>query len=933
MRGRSRSEIRGVEAKLKALPVEGIVWKTESPCQSRLIVAGRTLIAGGEGEVSAFAIETGEKVWSAPVEGEARGLVVANGKLIVSTTTGDVHCFGSGNGGEAVLRGAVVREVINPYPEDVLTKRYAEAAEQILDTTGVRRGFALVVGSERGRLAYELARRSELEIYCVEPDGAKVAESRELLLAAGLYGNRIRVRQSEPGAIPFSNYFANLIVSDAVIANGELAGVGEAGEIVRHLKPVGGVICLDGKGARSWMVGAGLGESGVIAERGPWVTLTRGGLPGAGSWTHQYGEPGNTAASDDERVKGGLGVLWFGDPGEGQMVNRHDGAVGPLAVNGKLFVQGEDNILAYDAYNGLFLWERKNPDAIRTGVFRNENPGNLAASEVRLYFMERTKCQEIDSATGEIVASHRLPEKLSGGGSHEWGYVAFHKGMLFGTATVREEIEEKQRRRGKATEDRTDGIFGIDAETGHHTWEYRGGTIAHHTIAIGEDAIYFIDSTISSEERDALLKQDKSDLANLGPADAKKEEARLKALDVRRAVAIDLATGEVKWSKPVEVTDCSDIGTGGGKLTLIYKDGVLLLGGANANGHYWKQFMAGEFNQRRLLALSAEDGRELWVKDANYRHRPIIVKDEVIAEPWAFNLHTGEQKMRENAITGEPEPWSIMRDGHHCGMMAASPHLLLFRSGFTGYYDMEKDIGVDHFAGHRTGCWINAIPANGLVSIPEASAGCVCLFSISSTIVMEPRVNREDWSIFSSTGATTPVKRMALNFGAPGDRRAGDGTPWLAYPRPKPEKQTSLDLVLDFADEFYSGGSFDAIGSRGVGEGEDIPDWVTRSWAKGLKKMTIPLLGKGEAPARYTVRMHFLGGEKGAGDAGAINVTVQGKLVLEDFGKSDAGNLTQVFRGVEVRDDLAIEIAPVSGGGDVAGLPRVTGIEVVREGI
>ena len=38
-------------------------------------------------------------------------------------------------------------------------------------------------------------------------------------------------------------------------------------------------------------------------------------LPGAGGWTHQYAEPGNSACSDDQRVQGNLGVLWYGEPG------------------------------------------------------------------------------------------------------------------------------------------------------------------------------------------------------------------------------------------------------------------------------------------------------------------------------------------------------------------------------------------------------------------------------------------------------------------------------------------------------------------------------------------------------------------------------------------------------------------------------------------
>lgn len=161
---------------------------------------------------------------------------------------------------------------------------------------------------------------------------------------------------------------------------------------------------------------------------------------------------------------------------------------------------------------------------------------------------------------------------------------------------------------------------------------------------------------------------------------------------------------------------------------MMYQNGTLILCGANANGHYWKQFVAGEFSRRRLVALSADDGYKLWAKDANYRHRPILVGNKVLAEPWMFDLQTGEQQTRKHPITGEDVPWSIMRTGHHCGMLTgADSGMIMFQFPIHWLRDLEKDAGVRHFAGHRLGCWINAIPANGLVMIPKAArAVCVC---------------------------------------------------------------------------------------------------------------------------------------------------------------------------------------------------------------
>ena len=91
------------------------------------------------------------------------------------------------------------------------------------------------------------------------------------------------------------------------------------------------------------------------------------------------------------------------------------------------------------------------------------------------------------------------------------------------------------------------------------------------------------------------------------------------------------------------------------------------------------------------------------------------------------------------ALPPAPKPAGVYKpcliDGHHVyvsghGPLQSDGSLIMGRVG----RDLDSDAGTRHFAGHRLGCWINAIPANGLVLIPEASAGCVCLFSIAATI-------------------------------------------------------------------------------------------------------------------------------------------------------------------------------------------------------
>lgn len=444
----------------------------------------------------------------------------------------------------------------------------------------------------------------------------------------------------------------------------------------------------------------------------------------------------------------------------------------------------------------------------------------------------------------------------------------------------------------------------------------------------------FVDSSLTPTQRDDMLRQDKTALAKLTGKERDLAEERVKKADLRMAVALDAATGAQQWAKPVDVTDCSEIGIGGGGLTLMVHNGHVVLGGANANGHYWEQFLKGEFARRRLVVLNANSGDKIWAKDANYRHRPVIIGNEVVAEPWSYDLYSGEQEMRTHPITGEQTAWMFARPGHHCGGISATPNMMFFRSKSTAFYDMDKDEGTEHFAGQRLGCWINTIPANGLVMIPEASAGCVCLFSIAATIVFEPRESRSQWGVYGATGASLPVQHMALNFGAPGDRRDAHGKLWLSYPRPS--SRAGIDLPLNFKPEFVKAGDFYALNAESVKvAGTDTP-WVFTSGARGLKSCTIPLLAAGSKPEKFTVRLSFMALEGDASGQRVFDVKLQGKTALAAFDPAaKAGGplraFTAEFKDIVVSEKLALEFASTLAA-DEKHQPIISAVEIVRSG-
>lgn len=165
--------------------------------------------------------------------------------------------------------------------------------EEILRATRIREGYCLDLGCGDGQLAYELANRTDLTIFAVDNDRAKVREARRKLAAAGFYGDRVTVHYAPLQATGYPQYFANLVVSARGLQEDLAPQVSE--EVSRLQRPYGGEICM-GK----------LGQLEVTQ---------RGALAGAGSWTHQYSNPANTVSSDDALVKGKLGILWFRDVG------------------------------------------------------------------------------------------------------------------------------------------------------------------------------------------------------------------------------------------------------------------------------------------------------------------------------------------------------------------------------------------------------------------------------------------------------------------------------------------------------------------------------------------------------------------------------------------------------------------------------------------
>lgn len=912
--------------------MNAVHWKTPIEAYSALIATRDIVFGGGQEFVVGLDAKNGKEVWRAPIHGKAAGLAIAGGKLLVSSDSGRIYCFGSGGAPvEAIPAQAPVKFAGGTKAHEAGIAAVVREAKLKLPPSG---GYALVVGLETGELAWELTQKAGLKVIAIDPSAEVVAKVRKALAPTGLYGSRIHVLHGSTEQLP--NYFANVVVSESALLSGTIPY--EPEEIASKVRPLGGTVMIGqpaGSGpttamnveaVKSWVKRLQLGELLMAEGDVPWGSVSRGALQGAGSWTHQYGTSGNTGFSDEKRLTAPLGVLWYGAPGPTEMINRHSQGTPPVSLNGRMFIVGENVLLAYDAYNGSKLWEASYEGQTR---YRTQSvPGNIAADENGAFLATKDVCYQFHPESGEVLNIFKIPEAIRKASS-TWSYLGLHDGIVVGSMSASLIPGSSRSRYSKA-------LFAYDAVSGKHLWTYEGGTISQMAVAVGDGRVFLVDSRMTTEQLEDRLKEDRSHLAKLTGRAREEAEKRIKAADRKLAVALDLKTGTELWTKVLDFTNCTGLSKGAGELMMMYHDKALVFAGASGNGHYWKQFLAGEFKQRKLAVVDAVTGKELWHKEANYRIRPLVMGETIVAEPWAYNLRTGKQKTRKHPTTGEESPWEFLRMGHHCGHVSATENLLFFRSGSTAYYDLESDSGVSHFSGMRTGCTINMIPANGLLHIPEASAGCQCLFAIQSTVTLEPIAAERDraWGIFATPGPVLPVKHLHLNFGAPGDRRDSDGNLWLAYPRPRSDSRIApLELNLDLEVRGSAPATYMRTSETREITGTEKP-WVHSSGYEGIEKLGVAVIGPDHAAGLYTVRLHFAELDQSESGKRQFDISLQGKVMEKNFEVSTAAGgarkaVMREFKGVEIYEWLEIALTPQAGSGSA---PSVAGLEIVRTG-
>ncbi len=707
---------------------KAVLWQSKVSNALTMLMSGEQIVVGGMDEVSVFDAVAGDLIQTLAVSGRAEGLSVLNGNLLVSTDSGVIHCFG--DGAEIVSKEEItVGKISQPTGIKALSKLgnlpdYTEKAKK------GSRGYCLVLGCENIRTIERLVNTTNCRIVAADYREEHVRKVRAYFAERGLYGSRVVAHLVSVKNMPYRQYIFNHIVCSLPSQTGELAPSPD--ELYRVLRPDGGELVVEAgitisrDDLQAWSTNAIPGFKVKCIDNWCSGSVRRPALPEAGEWGHAYADTGNTACSGQNTEYGPMAIQWFGRPGPRKMVDRHQRAQPPLCVGGRLFISGDDYVAAADAYNGTILWERDMPGAGRYIVHKQTS--NMVATTNRLLIAEASGCMELNPETGEQLRIIPLPENRSAAG-REWGYLAVAEGVLVGSSCATGTIM----RSGWGNIDYftdlnwrnnqplvcSQEIFAHDLNHGRLLWRHaaRAGAIVDQTITVIDGIIYFVCS-INAE---TLKGNGRNSLADLFD-------------DGAMLTALDLYTGQELWSQAVDLSNLEHI------VFMSSADDVLVISGSkyiSVNGSKKKRI------RYELHGYDCRDGRQLWQQDfvpayddilsgshGEQVQHPAIVTGIVYGSGFACYLKTGEKY----------EGWT-WRKGSKCGTVALSETCAFSRfAGEKLPYIFDRKTGDSYpmTTVSRPGCWINMLPAAGLVLIPEASSGCTCGYSMQTSIALSP---------------------------------------------------------------------------------------------------------------------------------------------------------------------------------------------------
>ncbi len=287
-------------------------------------------------------------------------------------------------------------------------------ATEILQTSGVRGGMVICLGTTSVELPLALRANTSYVVQVLARDDAQVQALRQQAQDQHLAGS-VTATLLHGQRLPYVDNLVNLVVvaQDTTVPRAEL---------LRVLAPQG-VLCQ--------------------READRWVCTSKPRSDAIDQWSHFLHDAGNNAVADDQLVGPPRQLQWCAAPLWLRSHETPSGIQAPVAAGGRLFYIFDEGLigitderledrwalLCRDAFNGKLLWRRPLGDwgwrqwnrakyegqdwltlrAVRTDV-PLENQRRVVASEDRLLvtLAHQAPMSILDAATGELIRT--VPE-------------------------------------------------------------------------------------------------------------------------------------------------------------------------------------------------------------------------------------------------------------------------------------------------------------------------------------------------------------------------------------------------------------------------------------------------------------------------------------------------------------------------------------------
>ena len=693
------SEMESIKQQIDLLSDDSLLWTVKCPNAECLVQIGGYLFVGGNNILTAIDAAIGQPVWSGNTEHHIKGLACSNGNLIAGCKDGRLVCF-SENAGKHKL---VQQKGNSTYSfKNVNNQLFNGLIKQLKPL----KGYCVVTGFQDLDLPVWLVRNTDFQTVIIETNSQRRMMWKRKLDDLNYYGTRAVVLP-DTSLDSFPQGFANL-----VIVGNSLSEQTNINSITDMTRPFGGTLIVPEKKLTSTF--DFVKRDKVKIAKNSFSVFQKKDLVNSGSWTHMYADPANTACSRENRLNTNFKLHWFGAPGPEPMIDRHHRPLPTLVTKGRMFVPGDNKIMAVDAFNGTLWWELDLIKSRRLAAPRDA--GFMALSDKNLFVVSGNQCFVLDQFTGHVMKTFPVPKSKE---NYDWGYVASINNRIVGTARLPEARYAEISKAGDYEIQWGDFkrmvtskyLFAIDENDDTCKWIYDGGIIINPAIAANDSVIYFIES----RNPDAFADQD--GLITLDIL-LKKGSSFL--------VALALQNGKKLWEQKIDLAEIQHI------VYLSYaKNRLFITGSMNKKGKAWYS----------IFAHDAETGSLLWKQEhSNYRggiggdhgeqiHHPVIMGDKIVSEPCVFRLETGERIDPK----GRSQDW-VMSSRGGCGTISGCENFIFYRDGNPAVHDFDTDQRYHINSVTRPGCWINIIPASGMVLIPESSSGCTCSYSIQTSL-------------------------------------------------------------------------------------------------------------------------------------------------------------------------------------------------------